>query len=79
MPLRNPSRTAGRRSDVQRGCTVNGKSRVDHVIPKSKGGCDGPRNRVLCCGACDSRKGNLTPAELVEWALRVAAVAEAVV
>jgi 5-methylcytosine-specific restriction endonuclease McrA len=34
---------------------------IDHVHPKSKGGDDSHSNRVLSCGKCNRRKGNLTP------------------
>ena len=38
---------------------------VDHRVPKSKGGRDGLRNRVLLCSPCNSAKGNkLTLPEL---------------
>ena len=38
---------------------------VDHRVPKSKGGRDGIRNRVLLCSPCNGAKGNkLTLAEL---------------
>ncbi|MSR60015.1 MAG: hypothetical protein EXS05_20640 [Planctomycetaceae bacterium] len=54
---------------------IRGVPRLDHVQPKSRGGSDGPHNRVLCCRGCDTRKADLTPAELLAWAQRVAAVA----
>lgn len=29
---------------------------LDHVLPKSKGGDDGPLNTVLCCWECNRKK-----------------------
>ncbi len=39
------------------------KSTVDHVIPRSRGGRNTWANLVLCCAPCNTKKGNLTPAE----------------
>ena len=36
---------------------------LDHAVPQSRGGTDGPSNRVLSCRACDIAKGNRTIAE----------------
>ena len=30
----------------------------DHVLPKSKGGGGGPKNLVLSCSGCNSKKGD---------------------
>ena len=38
---------------------------IDHVVPRSKGGQDNPENLQLLCGACNSKKGTGTQAELV--------------
>lgn len=48
---------------------------LDHVTPRSRGGSDGRANMAYACRACDVRKGNMTPAELLAWAERVAHVA----
>lgn len=42
---------------------------LDHVQPRSRGGSDGIRNRVVACRPCDSRKGSRTLTEL-GWELR---------
>ena len=36
---------------------------VDHVIPTSRGGRNRWENTVACCGPCNQRKGDRTPAE----------------
>jgi 5-methylcytosine-specific restriction endonuclease McrA len=54
----------------------NSSGVLDHVVPRSAGGPDGSRNRVLCCRTCDRRKGDMEPAALLAWARRVAEVAE---
>lgn len=36
---------------------------IDHVLPKSRGGTNSPRNLVACCGRCNGRKGDRTPEE----------------
>lgn len=35
----------------------------DHVVPQSRGGSTTWTNIVTCCGPCNRRKGNRTPAE----------------
>ena len=47
---------------------------LDHVQPRSRGGSDRRHNLVLACRACQTRKGNSAPVELLRWALRVVAV-----
>lgn len=36
---------------------------VDHVVPLSRGGADGPSNWVLSCLQCNQRKGDMTASE----------------
>lgn len=43
---------------------------VDHIIPLSKGGYDGPRNWCIACDKCNQAKGSLT---VEEWQSRLAA------
>lgn len=31
---------------------------LDHVVARSKGGSNGPENKVLCCWDCNQRKAN---------------------
>lgn len=31
---------------------------IDHIIPTSKGGCNGKHNKVIACRSCNSKKGN---------------------
>lgn len=40
---------------------------LDHMIPKSRGGGDGPENRVEACYGCDNEKGNMTYDEYMIW------------
>jgi 5-methylcytosine-specific restriction endonuclease McrA len=49
---------------------------VDHVVPLSKGGSDGPDNLVIACPTCNLRKGAKMPDEFVKD-LAVAQVAAA--
>jgi len=41
---------------------------LDHVVPRSRGGHDGPLNRVPACRSCSDSKGALT---LEEWAEKI--------
>lgn len=34
---------------------------IDHVLPKSRGGLDGPGNWLATCGPCNSEKGDDMP------------------
>lgn len=36
---------------------------IDHVVPRSRGGPDGPRNCVVACTDCNISKGDLLPSE----------------
>lgn len=36
---------------------------LDHVVPRSRGGSDGPENLVACCRPCNCSKGARTPEE----------------
>ena len=40
---------------------------MDHVIPKSRGGCDCDENRVGSHRLCNNRKYNKTPLEYFMW------------
>ena len=51
------------------GCRDHFKIRnftVDHILPRSRGGTDHPRNLQLLCGACNSTKGDRTQEYLIE-------------
>lgn len=37
-----------------------GEITIDHIQPKSKGGCNNADNLFLCCKSCNSRKKNRT-------------------
>jgi len=43
---------------------------VDHVMPRSRGGCDSWENLVACCVRCNNVKGDRTPEEM-GWLLKV--------
>lgn len=55
-------------------CTVRlerNQMTVDHVIPKSKGGCNKPWNLVLSCWPCNWKKGDSDPSpEMLDLVLR---------
>lgn len=36
---------------------------LDHIMPRSRGGADGPENLAATCIPCNQRKGNRTPDE----------------
>jgi HNH endonuclease len=36
---------------------------LDHVVPLSRGGPDGPENRLISCQSCNLRKSDRTPSE----------------
>ena len=58
----------GVQEGVCAGCRVHFPFRnltIDHVVPRAKGGQDNPENLQLLCGACNSKKGTGTQAELV--------------
>ena len=58
----------GLQEGVCNGCRIAFPFRnftVDHVIPRSRGGTDHIDNLQLLCGACNSKKGNRTQAELI--------------
>ena len=46
------------------------ESTVDHVLPRSRGGRNTWSNLVLCCSACNTKKGDKTPAEAEMLLLR---------
>ena len=50
-------------------------STLDHVNPRSRGGTDQRSNAVLSCHRCNRRKAAMTADELLEWSLRIVAVA----
>ena len=46
------------------GATVTSReATMDHIIPKSRGGCTSWKNIVCCCVRCNRKKGNRTPQE----------------
>lgn len=53
-----------------------GRSTMDHVWPRSRGGSDYWPNLVLSCRGCNKAKGDRTPLEVVAWALRVYQVSQ---
>lgn len=47
------------------------KLTLDHVIPLDQNGLHDPDNAVMCCGVCNSSKGNRTPEQWTDrWYLR---------
>jgi len=47
------------------GESVGGTYHVDHVIPLSRGGSNGPENIVISCPTCNMMKGAKMPSEFV--------------
>lgn len=39
------------------------KFHIDHIIPLSKGGTNGPSNITIACPSCNVRKGSMLPTE----------------
>jgi 5-methylcytosine-specific restriction endonuclease McrA len=50
-------------------------STLDHVTPRARGGSHARENCVLSCKRCNRMKGAWTAEQVLEWAQRVAAVA----
>lgn len=48
------------------GCSVKSNFHVDHVIPLSRGGSNGPENIVIACQPCNKSKGAKLPHEWPE-------------
>ncbi len=44
-------------------CNSRDHLTLDHVLPKSRGGCDTWENMVTCCSKCNRKKDNRTPEE----------------
>jgi hypothetical protein len=38
---------------------------LDHMTPRSKGGCSTPKNLVCCCYECNQKKGSLSYKEFI--------------
>ena len=63
----------GRQEGHCNGCRVHFPFRnltVDHIVPQSKGGTDHLENLQLLCGACNSKKGTGSQAEMVATLIR---------
>lgn len=48
---------------------------LDHIKPRSRGGSNARCNLALVCRPCNLAKRDLTPLELVRWAIRIARIA----
>jgi len=44
-------------------CGSNKDLTIDHVVPRSKGGQESWNNLITACTICNTKKGNMTPAE----------------
>ncbi|MCG9132166.1 HNH endonuclease [Candidatus Poribacteria bacterium] len=53
-------------SNVQTGSRRPMRAFADHILPRSQGGTDHPKNLQLLCQACNSTKGQGTQEELIE-------------
>ena len=49
---------------------------LDHIKPRSRGGSDAISNLRLSCRFCNRMKAARLPAELLEWAARIVAIAQ---
>lgn len=47
-------------------CDVGDKYHVDHVVPLSRGGSNGPENIVIACPTCNTSKGAKLPHEWIQ-------------
>ena len=36
------------------------RATIDHIIPKSKGGCNAARNKMVMCSECNCSKGSMS-------------------
>jgi 5-methylcytosine-specific restriction endonuclease McrA len=60
---------AGPRVCAYCGRTIGYKTAtLDHIVPRARGGADGPENLTLSCKRCNQAKGCRTP---IEWALDI--------
>ena len=40
---------------------------LDHIVPKSRGGCNSEHNLIPCCFSCNSSKGVKEYQDFLEW------------
>lgn len=52
------------------GVDLDGNFHVDHVIPLSRGGSNGPENIAMTCPSCNLSKGSKTPDEFLRFKSR---------